>query len=80
MAKRRSKQADMFLALDPLGGYPEMMGAQDIAEFAGISEGSARKWMQEHGAVIVVKGQKRDIWKIHKEYVRQGFNVPRISA
>ena len=79
MARRR-KTDDVFLALDPLGKYPEMMGAVDVAEFAGISEGSARKWMQEHGAVIVVKGQKRDVWRIHKEYVRRGFNVPRISA
>ena len=80
MAKRRSKQADMFMALDPLGGYPEMMAVLDVAEFAGISQGCARKWVQENGGVIVTHGKQRDTWRIHKEYVRKAFNVPRITA
>ena len=77
---RRKKRADLFAPLDPLNGYPEMMSAQDIAEFAGIAESSALKWIQEHGGVVVVKGKVRNTWRIAKEYVRQGFNLPRISA
>ena len=76
----RKKRADIFAPLDPLNGYPEMMSPQDIAEFAGISETSATKWLQEHGGVPVVKGRVRNVWRIAKEYVRQGFNLPRISA
>ena len=79
MARRR-KTDDVFLALDPLGKYPEMMGTMDVAEFAGISSDSARKWIQEHNGVLVIKGVKRDTWKVHKEYVRRGFNLPRITA
>lgn len=79
MAKRK-KTENIFAALDPLSGYPEMMSPQDIAEFAGISETSAAKWLQEHGGVPVVKGKVRNVWRIAKEYVRQGFNLPRISA
>lgn len=78
---RRKKPEPIFAALDPLNGYPEMMSPQDIAEFAGISEAVARGWMREHGAVTVAKGDKgRETLRIAKEYVRQGFNLPRISA
>ncbi len=77
---RRKKAEPIFAALDPLNGYPEMMSAQDIAEFAGISEGSALKWMRENGGVAVVKGKVRETWRIAKEYVRRGFNLPRITA
>ena len=76
----RKKRADLFAPLDPLNGYSEMMSAKDIAEFAGIAESSALKWIQEHGGVVVVKGKVRNTWRIAKEYVRQGFNLPRISA
>lgn len=78
MARRKTES--IFAGLDPLSGYPEMMSAQDIAEFAGIAEASALKWIQEHGGVIVVKGKVRNTWRIAKEYVRRGFNLPRISA
>ena len=76
----RKKKETTFAVLDPLYGYPEMMSAQDVAGFAGISEPSALKWMQEHGGVIVVKGKVRNVWRIHKEYVRRQFNIPRITA
>ena len=76
----RKKRADIFAPLDPLNGYPEMMSPQDIAEFAGIAESSALKWIQENGGVILVKGKVRNLRRVAKEYVRQGFNLPRISA
>ncbi len=77
---RKKKSENTFAVLDPLSGYPEMMSAQDIAEFAGICEHSALKWMQENGGVMVIKGQFRNVWRIHKEYVRRQFNLPRITA
>ena len=77
---RKKKETGTFAVLDPLYGYPEMMSTQDVAEFAGISEGSALKWIQENGGVIVVKGKVRNVWRIHKEYVRRQFNIPRITA
>lgn len=77
---RRGKRDDIFMILDPLRDYPEMMGAKDIAAFAGISETSALLWIQRNGGVAVIKGKQRNVWKIHKEYVRQAFNLPRVSA
>ena len=79
MRKRKTSE-NTFALLDPLYGYPEMMSAKDISEFAGIGENSALKWIQENGGVIVVKGKVRNVWRIHKEYVRRQFNLPRITA
>ena len=79
MAKR-AKRDQIFAPLDPLWNYPEMMSAKDIAEFAGIGESTALTWIQKNGGIIVVKGQKRNTWRIHKEYVRKAFNLPRITA
>ena len=74
MAKKRE---DIFAPMDPLWGYPDMMSPKDVADFAGISESAARAWVQQHGGVIVIKGQKRDTWRIHKDNVRKGLNLPR---
>lgn len=63
--------------LDPLYPYPEMMSPQDVAEFANISADSALQWMKAHGGVIVIPG-RRNVWRIAKEYVRKGFNLPQI--
>lgn len=80
MAKNRKKVESITAPLDPLWGYPEMMSAKDIAEFAGISEGSALKWIQENGGVIVVKGKVRNVWRIYKEYVRRAFKLVKTTA
>ena len=77
---RKAKRAPTFAPLDPLWEYPEMMSAKDIAEFSGISESSALLWIQRNGGVILIKGQKRNGWKVHKEYVRRAFNLPPITA
>ena len=78
--KKADLKNNVFAILDPLREYAEMMSVQDVAEFAGISEQSAMKFVQEHGGVIVVKGKIRNVWRIHKEYVRQAFNVPKVIA
>lgn len=77
---RRKKPEPIFAALDPLNGYPEMMSATDVAEFAGLSKNTAIKWIRENGGVLVTKGPVKETWRIAKEYVRKGFNLPRISA
>ena len=71
------KKDNVFSPLDPLWGYPDMMSPQDVADFAGISESAARAWVQKNGGVIVIKGKKRDTWRIHKDYVRKGMNLPK---
>ena len=71
------KKDNVFSLLDPLRDYPDMMSPQDVADFAGISESAARTWVQKHGGVIVIKGKKRDTWRIHKDFVRQGLNLPK---
>lgn len=75
MPRKRKNAESIGAPLDPLWGYSEMMSAKDIAEFAGISEASALKWIQENGGVIVVKGKVRNVWRIHKEYVRRAFKL-----
>ncbi|MBO4794316.1 MAG: hypothetical protein J5556_07115 [Deltaproteobacteria bacterium] len=65
--------------LDPLYPYPEMMSAQEVAEVAGISDDSALQWIKTHGGVIVIPG-KRNVWRICKQYVRQGLKLPQMPG
>ncbi len=76
----RKRDDNVFLILDPLRGYPEMMSVDDIAEFAGIGRTSATTFIQKNGGVKVISGGKRSSWRIHKEYVRRAFNLPRTTA
>ncbi len=80
MMRKRKNVELIGSPLDPLWGYSEMMSAKDIAEFAGISEASALKWIQENDGVIVVKGKVRNVWRIHKEYVRRAFKLVKTTA
>ena len=80
MMRKRKNVELIGSPLDPLWGYSEMMSAKDIAEFAGISEASALKWIQENGGVIVVKGKVRNVWRIYKEYVRRSFKLAEVTA
>ena len=76
----RKGNNNLFSVLDPLRGYPEMMSPRDVAEFAGIGLTTATAFVQRNGGVKVTAGGKRSSWRIHKEYVRQAFNLPRDIA
>lgn len=79
---RKAKKADLFDILDPLRGYAEMMSVDDVAEFAGLGKTSAATWIQHNGGIKMQLGGtgQRYTWRIHKEYVRRAFNLPRASA
>ena len=63
--------------MDPMREWPDMMSVKDICEFANIGQTAATNFIQSHGGVKVTDGGVRSSWRIHKEYVRKAFNVPR---
>lgn len=66
--------------LDPLRDYPDMMGVQDICELAGCGRTAASRFIRENGGVAINPGSGREVWKIHKEYVRKALNIPQCIA
>lgn len=63
--------------MDPMRSWPDMMSVQDVMAFANLGQTAATNFIQRNGGVKVTEGGKRSSWRIHKEYVRKAFNVPR---
>ena len=61
---------------DPLGGYPEMMSTEDLAEFLGVVYSTAWEWMNKLETVNVGLGRKNKARRVLKQVVRKQFNVP----
>ena len=61
---------------DVLWRYPDMMTVQDLAEFMNTSYATAWKKMQELPWVPVGTGRKNQARRVHKQDVRDHFNLP----
>ena len=61
---------------DPLARYPDMMDTNDLAEFLNVAYATATKHMQAMPWQNVGTGSKNMARRIHKQHVRDRFNLP----
>ena len=61
---------------DVLWRYPDMMSVQDLAEFMNVSYATAWAKMRQLPWVGVGLGKKNQARRVHKQDVRDHFNLP----
>ena len=61
---------------DPLAAYPDMMSTTNLMQLLNVSYGTAAKHMRAMPWQPVGMGTKNMARRIHKQHVRDRFNLP----
>ena len=64
---------------DPLGRYPTMMSAHDLADFLGCSYDTALRQIQTMPFVDIGSGSKNQMRRVLKDHVRQKYGLEKPS-